>query len=205
MSLVVAEQTAEGPRIVSDTKVVFPDGQRTSFRTDALKAVTVSAHVSICFAGDVVAGLTAIRDFAKGLEAGAAIGELSHRLVTVTASERRTVEFIVATGGNESALIRIGRGLIEEKLQAAWIGDKTAFERFQQARQAPLSAFEQSLDDKLSASVRTMMRLIRAMEAVISDSAIQSVGDFCAANTWKPTGFEYPGVDFRPCGPGRGH
>jgi hypothetical protein len=71
MSLIVAEQTSEGPRIVSDTRVMLPDGEPASFKTGTLKAVTVSRHFTVCFAGDVVAGLTAIRGFAKQVEAGA--------------------------------------------------------------------------------------------------------------------------------------
>jgi hypothetical protein len=41
-----------------------------------------------------------------------------------------------------------------------------------------------------------MARLQRAMQVVIDEPAIDSVGDFCVAATYKPNGFEYLGSTF---------
>src|SRR5438105_6934235 len=70
LSLVVAEATDAGPRIVSDTRVVFPEGPRSSFKTGTLKTVIITRDVTICFAGDVIAGLNGVRGFAKELRGG---------------------------------------------------------------------------------------------------------------------------------------
>ena len=42
LSLVVAEATDAGPRIVSDTRVVSPEGPKSSFKTGTLKSVIVT-------------------------------------------------------------------------------------------------------------------------------------------------------------------
>jgi len=76
VSLVVAEATDDGPRIVSDTRVVFPEGPRSSFKTGTLKAIVVGRYVTICFAGDVLAGLEGVRSFARELGEGRPVDDL---------------------------------------------------------------------------------------------------------------------------------
>jgi hypothetical protein len=52
------------------------------------------------------------------------------------------------------------------------------------------------LESQLPPSTKTMATLRRAMQAVIDDPAIESVGDFGVAVAYKPTGFEYLGSTF---------
>jgi hypothetical protein len=133
MSLIVAQTTESGPSIVSDTRVTF-EWERASFKTGTLKAIIVSPTVTICFAGDVGAGLDGVRNFARHLIAGTGLDDLLPHLQKLTTDQRRSVEFIIASSGAESTLTRIRGGEIEINLLTAWIGDQDGFERFQEER-----------------------------------------------------------------------
>ncbi|MEK7761439.1 MAG: hypothetical protein AAB433_07655 [Nitrospirota bacterium] len=191
MSLVVAQATDDGPRIISDTRVVFPDGPRSSFTTDTLKAVVVARDFTICFAGDVLAGLEGVREFAREIEMGQPVENLLPRLHELTLNRRRPVEFIVAQRSCQPQLTRISDGGIEHNLQTVWIGDQNGFERFQAERNKTLDSVGSLLENHLTPSGRVMNSLQRAMQAVIDDPTIESVGNFCIAVTCKSSGFQY--------------
>jgi hypothetical protein len=197
VSLVVAEATDDGPRIVSDTRVLFPEGPRSSFKTGTLKAIVVARDVTICFAGDVIAGLEGVRGFARGLGEGHSVDDLLPALQEFSSAKRRIVEFIVATGERSSQLRLIHSGVVERALPFAWIGDQLAFERFQRERNRPRD-FVWSLVETsdLPPATRIMTTLIRAMRATIEDPAIESVADFCIPVAFTPRGFEYLGSVF---------
>ncbi|HET6771375.1 MAG TPA: hypothetical protein VFH75_07035 [Actinomycetota bacterium] len=196
MSLVVAQATDEGPRIVSDTRVGFPDDRRPSLKTGTLKAVIVAPGVTVCFAGDVGAGLEGVRGFAREVDKGRAVAGLVPRLQELASDDRRPVEFVVARGGGGSQLTRIRNSGTERSLQSAWIGDQDAFERFQQERNMPRDSLQSALESKLPPAARIMHKLRLAMDAVINDPAIKSVDDFCVAVAHRPNGFEYLGSVF---------
>lgn len=191
MSLVVAEATDDGPRIVSDTRVVFPAGQRSSYKNGTLKAIVIARNVTICFAGDVVAGLAGVREFARGLGEGRLFDDLLLKLQVLTSDNRRMVEFIVVNVDADSHLTRIRNGEIERDLQSAWIGDKQGFERFQAERLKQPDSTTVWVESALSPAARVMTKLQRAMKAVIDDPAIESVDDFCVSVAYRPTGFDY--------------
>jgi hypothetical protein len=191
MSLVVAQATDEGPRIVSDTRVGFFHGQRPNFKTGTLKAIVVTREVTICFAGDVGAGLDGVRHFAKRLRAGDPLDDLLPPLRELTSDGRRRVEFIVASAKPGSMLTRICEGHIEGTLHVAWIGDDAAFERFQEERHKPVDGFRLRMMNQLPPGARAMSALDNAMEAVIEDSAIESVDDFCVRVAAKNGQFNY--------------
>ena len=196
MSLVVADATDDGPRIVSDTRISFPEGPRVNFKTDALKAIVITCEITICFAGDVVLGLDGVREFAREIRKGRPIDDLLARLQELASQIRRSVEFIVATGTSRSQLIRFRKSGIEHRLLTAWIGDQDGFERFQRERNTPPDTTTARLESTLSPAVRVMAILRRSMQAVIDDPAIASVGDFSVAVGYKATGFEYLGSTF---------
>lgn len=188
MSLVVAESTPEGPRIVSDTRVFHP-GQRHSYKTGTLKTVVVRRDLTLCFSGQVEGGLEAIRGSAANVYAG---GSIKDSISTLrNRSEALPVEFLVAAEGQDG-LTRIRAGEVEDGLETTWIGDQAAFERFQRAR---FSLDESQLEAALMAGLppgpRAMMRLQKAMAAVIDDPAVESVDDFCVSVATGRDGFEY--------------
>lgn len=177
--------------MVCDTRVIPSDGERSRFKTGALKAIVVARDITICFAGDVVAGVGGVREFARQRAQGHSLNELQLMLRDRTSDDRRTVEFLIATGGVGGELIRIRGGAIERSLPVAWIGDQEGFERFQRERNRPLDANDVALQEGLPAAVKTMATLQRAMRAAIEDPAIPSVADFCVPVAYKPSGYEY--------------
>jgi hypothetical protein len=190
MSLVVAQATENGPRIVSDTRVTF-EWKRPTFKTGTLKAIVLSPTVTICFAGDVLAGLEGVRDFARALTETNKFDELLPNLQKRTVAGQRRVEFILASVAAGSSITRIRDAEIERKLDSAWIGDHDAFERFQEERQKPLKEFQLEMMNQLPASGRVMMALGNAMQAVIADPRIPSVDDFCVRIAAKDGEFNY--------------
>lgn len=195
MSLVVAQSTAQGPRIVSDTHVLFPDSRRTRFESDTLKAVVLNRDLVLCFAGDVAVGLDAVRSFATGLEDGKSLEDLRGELEHTVKAARRGLEFILATFDTAAPLLRITAAGIERDVQMTWIGDQEGYEVFQRAR-VPQDPVWAEVERALPAPTQAMARLQRAMDSVIQNSSIGSVDGFCVSVALRPTGFEYLGSTF---------
>jgi hypothetical protein len=191
MSLVVAQATDEGPRLVSDMRATYPDGRRPQFKTDTLKAIVVAPSITVCFAGDVQAGLQGVRQFALELRESSPLERLIDSLQTLTLDNRRPVDFIVATNSTNCQLTRIRGSLVERNLQIAWIGDPAAFEAFQLERNRPQDELRKTIESSLTPAQVVMSRLGRAMDAVIDNPKVNSVDGFCVAVAHKPTGFDY--------------
>ena len=188
MSLVVAEATSDGARIVSDTRVLHP-GRPLAYKTGTLKAVVLRRDLTVCFTGEVEAGLGAIRQIAGDLYGGEDVEGLLSTLQGQ--SKQRTVEFLVAADGEGWQLTRIRDGVIERGLESTWIGDQEAFERFQSTRLSAPEPFAEALEAGLGPGPKSMMRLGNAMNAVIADSTIESVDHFCVRVARGKDGFEY--------------
>lgn len=191
MSLVVAQVTEEGPRIVSDTRVAFPDDRRPSYRTGVLKTIVVSREWTVSFAGNVPVGLDAVRAFARHVNSPADVEDAIRDLAKATVESRGAVEFIVSSAANESKLIRIRSGGVERDLLVAWIGDFAAFERFQSERSRPQDPNLERIWASTPRSAQIMRSLGEAMSSVIADSSIESVNDFCVATASKDGAFNY--------------
>ena len=191
MSLVVAQKTADGPRIVSDTRVMHADHRRPSVKAGVLKTIVARRNLTVCFAGEVALGLDSIRELAEALD-GEKVDNTDGLLNMLheRASETGSVEFLIATAMPDSRLARVRPDSIEKDLPTAWIGDIDAFERFQAARFEPDPIVE-LMGDSVPQSVKVMRALQRAMQTVIDDSAVRSVDDFCVSIANRPTGFEY--------------
>lgn len=191
MSLAVAQTTEDGPRIVSDSRVGFPNERRSSFKTGALKTVIVGPTVAVCFAGEKHIGLEGIRRFATGWNDNANPNTLLNELFALATRRGASADFLVAMAEADSDLVRVTAGGIERNLHTAWIGDKNGFERFQEVRNRPLDATDQTIMEGLPSSAITMTVLGRAMEAVIADPAIESVDDICIRVAAKDGKFNY--------------
>jgi hypothetical protein len=210
MSLVVAQNTEEGPRIVSDTRVTFIDERRPAISTDCLKAVVVARDTTVCFAGDRDRGLAGIRHLAQHLRAGGIVDGALPALADIAAATGDTADFLVVMRGANSSIVRITRTGIERDLSVGWIGDAQAFEYFQAARSSVandvrpiLSAGGMTVQvtsdppggvtwlQDLPPSARVMQRLKKAMDTTIANPAIPSVDGFCISIASKPEGFRY--------------
>lgn len=196
MSLVVAQVTEDGPCIVSDTRVGFLDGRRPSYKTGTLKTIVLTPELSASFAGDVDAGLSGVRYFARGLMAGLAADELLPHLLELSADSHRPVDFILASAAIDSTLTRVRAGKLEPELSSAWVGDKDAFERFQEERLRPVEGFRLEMLNGLPTSTRALLTLGDAMKAVIADPAITSVDDFCVRVSAGGGVFNYRAMTF---------
>lgn len=131
MSLIVAKMTETGPCIVSDTRVSYQDGTRSSYRNGTLKAIALSPEIALCFAGDVVKGLECARCAARQLELQIPLDVILRDLRDATLVPLGNVDFIVACQSPQPQIYRIRSGEIESDLHTAWIGDIAAFEFFQ--------------------------------------------------------------------------
>jgi hypothetical protein len=204
MSLVVAQATDEGPQIVSDTRVSFPDEKSSNFKRGTLKAIIVTRETVICFAGNVNVGLNGVRQFAKAVIAGQPVDNLLPSLLEFASDSQRYAEFIVASAKADSKLTRIRDRKTERELETAWIGDEDGFELFQRGRNKPLDGIRLTSINFLSPGAKAMSTLGDAMDAVIKDPSIKSVDDFCVRIAAKqgefnylPSSFIYVGRDLR--------
>jgi len=189
LSLVVAEATASGARIVSDTRLLYPS-RPSAYKTGTLKTVVLHRDVTVGFAGDVGLGLGTIRGIASDLQHGGTFDDVLSTVKYRTATDPDSVEFIVAVEGKDWQLARIRQGHVEQGLSSAWIGDREAFERFQRARHAPdpLQAF---VEAKVGPGPSALLRLGNAMQAVIEDPTVDTVDHFCVRVALQPDGFQY--------------
>jgi len=191
MSLIVAQATEEGPRLVSDMRAIYPDGTKPQFKTDTLKTIVIAPNITVCFAGDVQAGLQGVRQCAQELRDSSPFDRLIDGLQLLSSNPNQPVDFIVATNRNDCQLTRIRDGQVERDLQTAWIGDSVAFELFQLERNRPLDDTRKMIEGSLTPTQRVMSTLCRAMGAVIDNPEIESVDGFCVAVAYKFGGFEY--------------
>jgi hypothetical protein len=90
-------------------------------------------------------------------------------------------------------LTRIGDHGVQSNLPSAWIGDHAGFEQFQRARNKSLTSNEILLESHLKPSVKVLNTLHRAMDSVIADPAVVSVGGICVRVAATRVGFEYMG------------
>jgi hypothetical protein len=190
MSLIVAQMTNDGPRIVSDTWISFPYDAKLNYKKGILKTVIITPEITICFAGNVKVGLGAMRQFANGIRAGQPIDDLIPDLLGSESDHERYTEFIIANTKADSKLIRIRGQKIERELESAWIGDQNGFERFQEERNRLLDNLSLTLSQESDGS-KMLMVMHDAMKAVIDDTAIESVNGFCVRARAKEGKFNY--------------
>ena len=197
MSLVVAESTDDGPRIVSDTRVTLPETEagRPSFRRDTLKAIVLSREAVVCFAGDVIRGLRSVREAAVALASGEPPDSLVHILFESIQDTSKEVEFVVALLNNPWQLARVDENGPELELYSTWIGDQLAFEAFQHRRHEPDDPLRAQVIRGLPQPTTTMVVLGEAMEAVIRDPSVKSVDGSRRGR------FHVPCICFHACGP----
>jgi hypothetical protein len=188
MTLIVAAATEKGPRVLSDTHVLPSFGATPTYRTNALKAVILSPDTCVCFAGEVAAGLTGVRQASRHIEDGDTPAEVVAALQRVIDETQRDVEFLVARCGGDWQLARVRGDGAETDLMNAWIGDREAFERFQEARHAYTPP---SYAKDLSSAIVTDLQLREGMTAVLEEPQLPSVADFLVSVACLPDGFNY--------------
>ena len=202
LSLVVAQQSESGPRIVSDTRVQFLDGKKSSYKTDTLKTIVISPTLALSFSGDVEIALDMVRSVAEVIDTGGSVEDMIPKLAAATSYPDRSVQFIVSHSSPDIGLIKIEDGLVERDLKTTWIGDKQGFECFQSSRLSQ-DSFRTEVHSTLPPAARLLSIMRTAMRAVVDDSSVPSVGDFCVSVapdegefTYLASVFIYVGRDF---------
>ena len=195
MSLIVAQSSPQGPRIVSDTRVEFLNGRQSKIRIGTLKAVPVSPSLAICFAGNVELGLDAIRRSAELVSQGHSRSDVEELLRSSSTVENSSTAFLVTDATTHSQITKIEGGEVEPGLNTAWIGDFDAFEAFQLARHGRPSPPEE-LSNSISEGAMLCSVLPDAMQYVINSTHFPTVGDFCATLVADQGTFMYLGSVF---------
>ncbi len=226
MSLVVAKIVNEAVVLVSDTKVGDPTSSRPghSLLKGSLKAVLINPELCIAYAGSVEPALSAIRAVHRSHGQAVPREGIIALLLQTNESSKDNTHFIAAFAGTAPSLWRIRNGAIETDILDAWIGDSEGFEAYQvefaRQRDDPFSmaatARLASLEEEIRAAnpvfpIGTLAtgelvaQMERALEALINNHMIQSVGDFVIRTSSRSAsggGFRYfsrnAGYDFHP-------
>lgn len=168
MTLVVAHRTPYGVRLCSDMRVVRPGAAHPQgFLGATLKVVILRPRLCIAFAGEIGAAIDAIRrvDATLGSEVDV---ELTERLLLDThlasLRSRHGVSFIAA-GLHPTTLTSIRDGVAHSDLSSAWIGDRAAFELFQEGyvgEAAVPRQYSDALEGGMSPELANTIRNARA-------------------------------------------
>jgi len=197
MTLVVARQFADAPRLVADTQLTDPLGKRLNpYNRGTLKLVILHRSLCIGFDGGEVTGRKAILDVGRDAAVSFNLAQVRRRLTL--ASRESSNGFIVACLSPSPSLVRIQDGVDEGEAPAAWLGDQPAFNAYQgYFATAGLLPHEiqhsyQSHLDEVERSRAS--RMLPAMMQVIEDQRFGGVGGLpiCVAPTSR--GFRYESV-----------
>ncbi len=180
MSLVVVRKHENDMFIVSDTKLTYTPLDNRHYRNSpedgVLKTLLLSSQLAISFAGDVEYARQAITEIGSDQSIDRVIEILkSHHL-----KSSNDTEFILC-GFNPQPLIHQFKNGENEAATSAWIGDSSAFEVFQKSY---LSDPEKKVAaNKITVTVEAenqsvFEKMSTAMDDVINDSNIKSVGGF---------------------------
>jgi len=198
VTLVVARQFADAPRLVADTQLTDRLGKRLNpfYDRGALKLVILHRGLCVGFEGGEVTGRDAILDIGREVAAGFDLSEVRRRLTR--ASRESSNGFLVASLSPSSSLVRIRDGVDEGEAHAGWLGDQPAFDAYQSyfatAESLP-HEIQHSYQSHLDAIERSRAsRMLPAMMQVIEDQRFGGVGGLpiCVAPTSR--GFRYESV-----------
>jgi hypothetical protein len=129
----------------------------------------------VCYAGVVENGVLGTRRAAQALAGGATVEDIAQVLAKF--SSDGTVDFLVATTGEQKSITRVRREGIESDLEHGWIGDHDAFSWYQKARltiEPNAIAAEIIPEDSM-----LLCQMDDAMQEVIRTPEVPGVDDFC--------------------------
>jgi hypothetical protein len=180
MSLTVAHQLPNDICIVTETKLTDPKGETRAFHEGGLKAILLNRWLCVCLAGNYRVARGAIVSLAPVPEEYD-LKALEDHLLGHQTDHEGEVEFLIASL-KPLSLSKISKARIERS-PACWIGDQTAFEAFQRYYHGLRTA-------RSTREHETRMRT--ALDGVIQDGSVPSVGQIVI--TVRPTGggFVYP-------------
>jgi len=200
MSLIVARKDGNKLGIVSDTRLTFPYHETKGLKTSPLDGIvkTIILHENLCvsFAGELEHAELAFKEIKDSNEPNFVLQALEkfHKL-----SSEKT-EFLFCISKPQLTIYEIKNGATNET-NIAWIGDKKAFDIFQKnmltpptkeeprqtnspststlkTNQPAITITEMNLTFEVSPSSALLSKISSAMDGVIEDGNIDSVGGF---------------------------
>lgn len=200
MSLIVARKDGHKIGIVSDTKLTYPNHEtknlKTSPKDGVVKTVILSENLCVSFAGEIEPAELALKEINNSTDTNSIL----HLLEKYHHLSKGETEFIFCIGKPDLTMYEIKNGIVQESNQS-WIGDKDAFDKFQKSIIAPptneqrqgkdeptlkdtktnqpsITITEMNLTFEVSQNSSILSKLSSAMDNVIENDSISSVGGF---------------------------
>jgi hypothetical protein len=194
MSLIVARKEGNQIAIVSDTKLTYPNheikGQKESPKEGILKTIILSTNLCVSFAGEIEHAENALRE----IENNCNFNEVVEILYKYHKISNHQTEFLVCSA-NPNPIIHKIKDNESKEVQTSWIGDRDAFNSFQESMmgtkkgtksenqnqtksKAGIVITEMDLSFEVDMQVNLFSKMSSAMDAVIENENIASVGGF---------------------------
>ncbi|MBK7358991.1 MAG: hypothetical protein IPI45_07215 [Saprospiraceae bacterium] len=179
MTLIVAKIVDENLRCISDTKVTDRRGEKVDPIDGVLKSVILDPKCFLAYAGINYYAEILLDEFYSAQLPD--LEKLINRCLVLNQESNDEIEFCIGyITNNIPKLIKISNKKIEEKLSNLWLGDKMAFDLYQEViitgkikNSVTYNAFRvsESMNPELS-------KMLTPFEDVIADNSIESVGHF---------------------------
>ena len=190
MTLIVARALPGQLRMVGDTRITDRAAILRGAFVGALRHVILGPDLCFAFAGDVEKGQRCLQKVAALYRADEPFEEMVEVARAVQEDAGRGADFLigrVAEGASE--LTRIAGGAVERGLDWAWIGERAAFDVFEEARRkTPRDP------DGLPSLLRAFRQLLDGSEAVSVDAPCLAIGTLPGGLSYAPTGVLGPGA-----------
>lgn len=190
MSLVVARKTGNEIWMSSDARICRPNNLRSGPLTGALKLVLTN-NVCVGYAGCYHSALDCLRRIRNQCLRGSE--EILAALLDTHKATGGEVDFIVATYSPSPSITRITNGTAELNLDAAWIGDPTAFAEYQRLYHSASPIVVEKNGKEDAKKCETASRMREAMSQLVREGGFSSVGEFVISARSSLDGFTYLG------------
>ncbi len=174
--------------ILSDTKIIDQDQGKSCILGGALKTVILDPSLCISYAGNALVGIKALRDLPKGT-----LKEKTDYLLKIHNENSAATDFLICSL-EPPQIIEIKKGKASE-VSASWIGDIDAFELYQkyfhESEQTEDPKFYEMYSPEIREGMILKKRMESAIQKVIDDANIKSVGDFLVRVEPLSDGFRY--------------
>lgn len=189
MTLIVARiLEPDHIRVYGDIRVTNSLGT-SSYAEAALKVVILSTDLCVAYAGSVEPAVEAIRS----ISSDGAAASIAQELAAHPSSQAGVSDFLVAAL-RPASLVVVRHGAASYGGPATWIGDQTAYAKYQAAFHETSKPTADSGREGASSFEIAANQMHVAMKAVIDDPEIDSVGEMCVRAASDYGGeFQYPG------------
>ena len=164
MTLIVGRIVNNGIRFISDSKITDENAVRNNVLSGNLKSFIVHHSTCVCFAGNTYFAEKFLTEFYSKK-----ISNLKELLLCCLnlniESNDETVFCIGNLNNNKSQLFKISERKIENNLKSVWIGDKIAFNKYQELYHS-------------STKENEFQRMEESFDRIVKDEKIETVSDF---------------------------